>query len=104
MKTTLRLFAALLVANLAIYACTSQDEQSVPKGETIAEESGVTDIMDIPVEKLTCHTGGPGKAECKIEPGIKIGDFVSGGCSVSCYDGYYACCGIRCICKPDKAD
>ena len=47
-----------------------------------------------------CYNGGKGSASCSIEGGITIAGYgVSGGCSVSCHEGYYACCGIRCTCK-----
>lgn len=47
-----------------------------------------------------CHNGGEGSISCSIDAGveIKIGG-VSAGCSVSCTDGYYACCSLRCTCE-----
>lgn len=49
-----------------------------------------------------CYNGGPGSTSCSIGAGISIGQGgVSGDCSVSCQDGYYACCGIRCTCKKE---
>lgn len=50
-----------------------------------------------------CHNGGPGASECSIETGINIpgGYGVSAKCNVTCRDGYYACCGIRCTCKKE---
>ena len=48
---------------------------------------------------ITCYNGGPGASSCSIDGGIEIvGSGVSVACSVSCRDGYYACCGIRCSC------
>ena len=49
-----------------------------------------------------CLHGGTGSTSCSIEAGVSILEFgVSEGCSVSCKDGYYACCGIRCTCKKE---
>lgn len=50
-----------------------------------------------------CHNGGRGSVSCSIDAGVEIkGVGVSAGCSVSCKDGYYACCSLRCKC--DKED
>ena len=47
-----------------------------------------------------CYNGGPGSQSCSIAGGIEIvGVGVTAACSVSCYEGYYACCGIRCQCR-----
>lgn len=49
-----------------------------------------------------CYNGGPGSKSCSIGAGISIGQAgMSGNCSVSCQDGYYSCCGIRCTCKKE---
>lgn len=49
-----------------------------------------------------CIEGGKGSIQCSIDAGIEIlGVGVSASCSTSCKDGYYACCGIRCTCKPE---
>lgn len=46
-----------------------------------------------------CYSGGIGAQSCSIDAGTEIlGSGVSLGCSVSCYDGYFACCSIRCLC------
>lgn len=37
---------------------------------------------------ITCHSGGEGASECSAESGSPM----SGNCSVSCRNGYYACC------------
>ena len=49
-----------------------------------------------------CYSGGVGTRECAIDPGVKIGNSISGGCSVKCDIGYYACCGIGCSCIDNK--
>ena len=49
-----------------------------------------------------CYNGGAGSSSCSIDGGINIlGYGVSAACSVSCNNGYYACCGIRCTCVKD---
>lgn len=96
------LAAVLMVANVAIYSCTSADTKDLSAESQPAEASGVESINDIPRDELTCYTGGKGEKECKVEPGIKIGDFVTTGCGVTCEDGYYACCGVRCICMLEE--
>lgn len=51
------------------------------------------------VEGNYCYNGGEGASQCEIEAGIEIAGYgVSATCSVTCRDGYYACCGIRCTC------
>ena len=52
-----------------------------------------------------CLKGGPGKTYCEIDANYytRIGR-TGGGCSVTCADGYYACCGAHCYCKPTKAN
>ena len=93
------LFGCLLTG-MASISCSSDNEDFSTKPIS-AEEAGYGTFTDVPIDELTCYKGGSGHAECKIEPGIKIGDFVTMGCSVSCQEGYYACCGIRCICRPE---
>ena len=49
-----------------------------------------------------CLHGGVGAAACSIAGGIEILGYVASvDCSVTCNSGYYACCGIRCTCKPN---
>lgn len=102
-KSIIRFTAASAIMAIVLSSCSS--ESAAPTETTdkpFAESAGYTDPMDIPVKDLTCKTGGPGNLECKIEPGIKIGDFVSIGCGVTCTEGYYACCGVRCACRPEE--
>lgn len=100
-KSILRIAFFGVITIVAFSSCTSEDNTTFETSDKpIAEASGYTDPMAIPLKDLTCKTGGPGNLECKIEPGIKIGDFVSIGCSVTCREGNYACCGVRCACVP----
>lgn len=51
------------------------------------------------VEGNYCYNGGEGASQCDIDAGITIAGYgVSAACSVTCKDGFYACCGIRCTC------
>ena len=51
-----------------------------------------------------CTSGGPGSSSCDESWTIKaLGFTFSGGCSVSCDSGYYACCNggsSTCTCQP----
>ena len=52
-------------------------------------------------EGPNCYNGGVGASSCSIESGIDVfGLGISKKCEVTCIDGYYACCGLRCICVP----
>lgn len=59
-----------------------------------------SDDEDDDVEKVHCYNGGEGASHCSITAGINVfGTGFSSDCSVDCRDGYYACCGLRCVCK-----
>ena len=50
-------------------------------------------------EGSNCHSGGPGASACNTEAGVTIlGIEIKVGCSVTCNAGYYACCGLKCVC------
>ncbi|MDE6541275.1 MAG: hypothetical protein K2L74_04620, partial [Muribaculaceae bacterium] len=49
-----------------------------------------------------CYSGGPGTNTCEVPAGIDINGETTVGCAVTCADGYYACCGLRCICVPES--
>ncbi len=61
--------------------------------------SNIFDILvsvpfsDLPLSEygseLDCTSGGPGATECSVDSSIAS---VATGCSVSCSDGFYACC------------
>ena len=86
------------VAGLSAFSCVSMAEiDSTPKSSSAKE------LASVPADKVTCYSGGEGNESCKIAPGIKIGDFITVECSVTCREGYYACCGERCICRPEKS-
>lgn len=56
-----------------------------------------------PVDKDGCFNGGLHSTGCTISPGIVFADGVSGGCSVNCEEGYFACCAVGCTCKPNTS-
>lgn len=82
MKKLYLAIALLAVVNVALFADETQPT---------TQENEVTG-------KVTCVNGGYGASACSISKGHKIGDIVTAGCSVSCAEGAYACCGERCIC------
>lgn len=46
-----------------------------------------------------CYNGGIGSTSCSVEGGIEIVGFgTTASCSVTCADGFFACCSIKCIC------
>ena len=72
---------------------------------SIGDRVSDTYLFDTNVEVLAandipyCYNGGQGAIQCEIEGGITILEIgVSATCSVTCRDGYYACCGIKCTC------
>ena len=51
------------------------------------------------VELSICIAGGEGASSCEIGGGLDVvGYGVSVACSVTCDNGYYACCGLGCKC------
>ena len=51
-----------------------------------------TAIADKETATTECYSGGNGTRHC--------GE-TSVGCSVTCDEGYYACCGLTCKCLPE---
>ncbi len=74
------------------FDCTSGDGDTGGGGNT---GGGGSVVVDWP-----CYNGGIGSTQCSIDGGITIAGFgVSAACSVTCGSGYYACCGLRCVCR-----
>lgn len=94
----LTLNGTLLVLN----SCTSkvyQQEQNFESAVKMLEP----DSLELQKRHETiCYNGGPGNKSCSIAAGVEINGSTSIGCSVTCIDGYYACCGLSCICRPDN--
>lgn len=99
----LNFLSAISLICFGAFSCSSQDDNIFQDKNKTAEEAGYESFEEIPIDELTCYTGGKGQSECKVEPGVKIGDFVTMGCSVTCGEGYYACCGLRCVCRPESS-
>ena len=47
------------------------------------------------------YGGQNGTPHCATPAGIDINGETSVGCSVTCDEGYYACCGLTCKCLPE---
>lgn len=47
-----------------------------------------------------CVAGGTDASQCSVQAGISFGGGVTVGCSVTCRGNSYACCGLKCECKP----
>mgnify|MGYP003309524624 CR=1 FL=1 len=89
-----KIYAILAVAAAAV--CTAFAVSSYSSRDPFFE-SNVEALMQ--TTSTICWSGGVGAQACSIDAGTEIlGVGVSAGCSVSCYEGYYACCSIRCQC------
>ena len=55
-----------------------------------------TAIADKETATTECYSGGNGTRHCDIPAGIDNGQI-----SVTCDEGYYACCGLTCKCLPE---
>lgn len=91
MKPNLLVIVLLLCANLALglLACSGSQQGD---GEQTASGD----------DAITCYYGGPGNESCEIAAGIDIDGGISTSCSVTCEEGFYACCGLECRCYPEK--
>ena len=104
-KRLVYIVAALLVANAALFMASSCSK-SATTAAVKSEEAKIEEIAHNPKElaerhDTECYYGGKGSKSCSIPTGIEMKGGVSIECSVSCNDGYYACCGLSCICRPD---
>lgn len=88
-------FLALVLANMAV---AGYSQYIVFNGgiandtlQSLANDEGATS---------KCHSGGIYSTQCSIEAGVQCELGISGGCSVTCGEGAYACCHIRCECIP----
>lgn len=87
MKKLYLIIATLVFLNVTLLASDWDDE---------------FDFWDDDIELLaagrSCHSGGRGSTECSIGAGTEVDGGISKGCSVACGGGYFACCGMSCIC------
>lgn len=100
LRTSFAFIAALLVLNGILFACGSKKTATFSQYIVKSERANLEKISRIPSDKVTCKNGGETSSFCSIAPGIKLGDIVTIGCSVTCNESTYACCGERCICRP----
>lgn len=101
MKKQLQLLL-LFLAMANVYLCANSNVSSKKSDISLYEiERGVLDPPenDLDILPTICKNGGKGAEACSIEAGADVmGSGVSTGCSVTCRDGYYACCGFSCTC------
>lgn len=103
MKKYYLIIAMLAAVNIVLsVGCAKSSNERIGQNEDVtALADGVTEETDESTgadKKVTCLSGGIGATECKIGGGHKIGDIITEGCSISCGEGTYACCGERCVC------
>lgn len=94
MKSLKLIILMLVVANIGLASYSFATPQL---NETIVTISQIETLSKS--ETPECHSGGIGAISCSISAGIQFDLGVSGGCSVTCISGYYACCNLRCECK-----
>ncbi len=93
------LFITVIICSLGVMITTQRlytsnhsfDETIMKNAEALASDESVHH----------CYNGGVGAISCSIDAGIDVFGFgLSSKCEVSCSAGFYACCGLRCICIP----
>ena len=90
-RTMKQFISLLFIANLALFLISSCKTDT--EAEKVTTETTAT---------AQCYSGGPGTSTCEVPAGIDINGETTIGCSVTCDDGYYACCSLRCICIPES--
>lgn len=93
------LLIVLIMLNLGVWmatSCTSIENKAEKEVAEYAAEEAASEKDG----KMFCKYGGPGASACEIPAGIDINGETSFSCSVTCIEGYYACCGIGCKCLP----
>lgn len=104
-KRLVYIVAALLVANAGLFmasSCSKSTTATAVKSEKANIEEIVSNSKELAERHDTeCYYGGKGSKSCSIPAGIEMKGGVSIECSVTCNDGYYACCGLSCICRPE---
>ncbi len=102
MKKIYSLLVMLAFLNILVFVgCKAQKSASV----AVVATDQLIESGKIPAEVVDiCRNGGAGSASCSIQPGEEIEGYLTQGCSVNCGPGYYACCGLRCSCRPVAAN
>lgn len=97
MKKTLKA-AMFAVAVVAAGFCGYKSYNAYTVNESILMAENL-EAMSSGENDPYCYSGGKGSSSCSIDGGITIlGCGVSVACSVSCQNGYYACCALSCDC------
>lgn len=99
MKKTI--IALLTLASIALSCYAIAENNTTP---AVSDTIVVSEIEVVATDTITphCYNGGRGSLSCEIPAGIELPGGVSMACSVSCKEGYYACCGLGCVCLPEK--
>ncbi len=96
-----KFFIIVLAAlNLGVWVMSSSCSRLEKSAEKKVSEYAAEEQNSEEDGKMICHFGGPGASACEIPAGIDINGATSFSCSVTCVEGYYACCGIGCKCIP----
>lgn len=99
MKNWLIVIVILAMANIAVAAGAFKNDSHSDNNALM-----LMDVESLSDDEHECLSGGPGSTSCSIGAGGGVRSTsandagVDYNCSVSCKEGYYACCGIRCIC------
>ena len=94
MKKLYLIVLVLVGVNIALYDVDTANAKKQEPQEFIEIE----EIEVLSEGEPTCHSGGRGASSCSIEAGIQLEAGMSGGCSVTCNAGFYACCDFHCTC------
>lgn len=99
MKKTI--IALLTLASIALSCYAIAENNTTP---AVSDTIVVSEIEVVATDTITphCYNGGSGSQSCEIPAGIKLPGGVTTGCSVSCFEGFYACCGLNCVCLPEE--
>lgn len=98
-KKKLVLTATFSICCMVFWSICSPSKGKLANDLFLSNVEALTSPSD---EDKSCIEGGIGASSCSIEAGITIlGNGVTVGCSTECQKGYYACCALRCKCKPN---
>lgn len=82
-----------------VHICYVDDGSSDSTWALIRQFSVISPVVRGIRSSHNCFHGGEGSNSCSISAGLTIlGQGVTTGCQVSCYEGYYACCSVQCTC------
>lgn len=103
MKTATLILALLLGLNVCLAFRPANNESNdttvVVLNDTLVELTNKDSDYVKALRKMKCVAGGVGASSCYV-PYAVTENGTTAGCSVSCSEGFYACCGVRCVCVP----